>query len=476
MSRINASTGTKSANSTRLWPRDEVFPRFNSTFLTLRHHAGTHRPAESSEQQRDVASVHLKSHCARTIYPLSGVNRKSREFAGRPSWRPCAYRPVQSLGQSSSTSSRGLVEALASTRCGRGRGRRAARKPLRQVIALRRKPPLDVRVGERHGRTAGPLRRGSQSTSQTSSQRSARPPSTSLIASTTTNGARSRVAAASALLDQHADPRMDDALEVARAPPRRRTRCAPARPGRARLSRSNTPSPKRSRIAGSAGCSGAVASRASSSASMTTPPMSRGSRRRSTCRSRSGRSGRSAPGGCRRPLASRRCGGITAAPARQHQPRVLGLGEGGIDVGQLAGHAAQLDEVGLDAWVAERQLELALAHAEPGQVLLDDLAAPAIGILRQHLRARASAWRLAAARLVAGCAVGRSLLRLGRWIAVARSSTAGHRPAIGHRRAPLAVAAGKARDARQGLRRRRPRRPTARCTPLRAGAGRGRRR
>ena len=90
-------------------------------------------------------------------------------------------------------------------------------------------------------RCSGPV----QSTSQTSSQRSARPPSTSLIASTTQNGAPTPPHPARA-------PRAADQRD-ARSPPGRprpirpRTRSAPAPPVE-RAVRANTPSPKRARM------------------------------------------------------------------------------------------------------------------------------------------------------------------------------------------------------------------------------------
>ena len=70
--------------------------------------------------------------------------------------------------------------------------------------------------------------------------------------------------------------------------------------------------------------------------------------RLSTCRIRSGPSGRSAPARCRRCPTSRRAAGSSGRLLGKDEPGVLGLRERGVDVGKLAGHAAELDKVRLD--------------------------------------------------------------------------------------------------------------------------------
>ena len=67
------------------------------------------------------------------------------------------------------------------------------------------------------------------------------------------------------------------------------------------------------------------------------------------------------------------------------EPRVLGLGERPLDVGELAGDPAHLDEVRRDRRRPDRQLQLAAPEAEARQLAVEGLAPAPVGLLRQLL-------------------------------------------------------------------------------------------
>ena len=221
-----------------------------------------------------------------------------------------------------------------------------------------------------------------------------------------------------------------------------------ARRGRARPPRSATSSPKRSTMSSSAGSPGSTISRATWSASITTTP------------------GRSASQPRHRRLAAAdRPGDPDRGPSRRAllelEPGILGRGERGVDVGQLARDPAQLDEVGGHGRIAERELEMALAQAEPGQLGIERQLLLAIGVLRELLRLPAAvASRTRATR-------GR---RPDRPVPFdAPSATAG-----GRRRSPAARAPAAVQPLRLRLERRT--RPSSRRRPPSARLGSRRRR
>src|SRR4029077_3833441 len=72
-------------------------------------------------------------------------------------------------------------------------------------------------------------------------------------------------------------------------------------------------------------------------------------------------------------------------PLLEIEPGILGSGERDVDIGQLARDAAHLDEVGLDARVADRELEVALAQPEPRQLRLGRRLLAPVGLLGQLL-------------------------------------------------------------------------------------------
>ena len=190
--------------------------------------------------------------------------------------------------------------------------------------------------------------RPSQVTSHTSSQVSDRPPSTSLIASSTTNGA----AAASGPCEQPQRPaRRTCGWTIAS---RSASAAGSANTMRARAARSSTPAastspaPNRAPMAGNAGSPGAVAARASASASMTNPP-SAAEHPRHRGLAAADRPGqpdeerailvRSSVDGCAAVHRGARSDSASQASSA--------WASGGLDVSQLARQAPQLHEVGL---------------------------------------------------------------------------------------------------------------------------------
>ena len=171
------------------------------------------------------------------------------------------------------------------------------------------------------------------------------------------------------------------------------------------------------------------------------------------------------------------------------QPGVLGLRERAVHVGELAGDAAHLDEVGGDRRRADRQLELGLAQARGGRARR---RASRSGAGRRPWTASAasrappSTWRVPSAvrpepaalpsigagafplREPAGAGAGGCRPRgVGPApVAAAAAASASHGPAVGHGLAPGPVAAVE--RARPALRRP----PTAGRRSSRAGAGR----
>ncbi len=111
------------------------------------------------------------------------------------------------------------------------------------------------------------------SISQTSSQRAASPPSTSLMASMTTKGSPSRRACPSRSSTRRRTPGWTMASRSCRAAGSANTR-APSAARSSTPEGSKTSSPKRARTAPRTGSPGAVTARASTSASMTQPPSS----------------------------------------------------------------------------------------------------------------------------------------------------------------------------------------------------------
>ena len=112
---------------------------------------------------------------------------------------------------------------------------------------------------------------------------------------------------------------------------------------------------------------------------------------------------------------------VIVEPAQRGSASILRLGEGGIHVGELTCHPSQLDEIRLHAWIAEGELELALAQSKSGQVVLHEQFASLVGVLRQR-------WPLAArspapVRRARGLRQGGLGLRFGR-----RSSRSRGRP------------------------------------------------
>ena len=184
---------------------------------------------------------------------------------------------------------------------------------------------------------AGPPDRRSRARPRRTARR--RPPSTSLMASMTTAGRAPSRRVRRRGQDPRPDRRMDDRLEVAPAPPGRRTRSARGPPGRASRRAAAAQSPNRARprsMLRRARGGDVAAPRASASID------------HDAGRSREPAGDRRLPAADRPGQADRGPGTRSRRPLLEVEPGVLGRGERRVDVGELARDPAQLDEVGRD--------------------------------------------------------------------------------------------------------------------------------
>ena len=197
------------------------------------------------------------------------------------------------------------------------------------------------------------------------------------IASRTTAGRVVADAAARRGAGSAAGPRDGRWPRDPRGRPGRRTRSAPSAARSSRPSRSTSASPNRAAIAAVAGSPGPVTVRATCVGVDDDGPPAREVRGhgRLAAADRAGQ-----PDPDRRGVAS-------PPPSRgallELEPGLLGRRQRDLDVGELARDPRHLDVVRGDGRVAERQLEVALAQAEPGQVGIDGRALAAIGVLRE---------------------------------------------------------------------------------------------
>ena len=323
---------------------------------------------------------------------------------------------------------------------------------------------------------------GSQVTSQTSSHSAASPPSTSLIASMTTAGAPAalRVRRSAARI-RGRTAGMDDRLELAE---RRRVgehdaRRAPPGPGCRPARRHGRAEVREDRVVGRLAGRGRPRGR----------PRRRRRRRRPARRASAATCDLPQPMGPVMPILTVRTPVTGARSSSSSQASSASARARSTSASSLVTRRISTKFDG-DRRGAHRELELALAQAEPRQLRVERLPLPAVGVLRQLRRASgarptgaaAGAAPSGAGAAAAGVATGVPAGPLGarrrrsRRVEPGRPRFARRRglgldgPAVGDRRAPGAVAAVE-RD-----RERRRRRPTAARRSSRAGAGRGRRR
>ena len=74
------------------------------------------------------------------------------------------------------------------------------------------------------------------------------------------------------------------------------------------------------------------------------------------------------------------CGGHAGDEATMERTARLAI-ERGVHIGELRGDPAELDEVRMDAGIAERELEVVLPQAEPGEIGLDERLLTAVLVL-----------------------------------------------------------------------------------------------
>src|SRR3989442_1441626 len=88
----------------------------------------------------------------------------------------------------------------------------------------------------------------------------------------------------------------------------------------------------------------------------------------------------------------------------QREPGAFRRAQCRVDVGELARHAAQLDEVGLYPRLRQLQLEVVLAQPEARQLGIDSFPLAPVGVLRQPARGTPRRFAVAAVQSVAAVA------------------------------------------------------------------------
>ena len=395
-------SGRKMANSTRLWPRDferslaesmadircEVLLE-SSRYLSCQS-VGLRKspvsiPAHASQAEQRPRDGSSKVRCALTDSP-SAAHRLAVTCDQVRSAR------LECVGQRILHALSGLLDRpVRGDPPDRGRALRAGPSSELRLKAGHQVRALGAQRAARRPRSESPASQQARALglsdrtrpSHTSSQRSASPPSTSLIASITTNGASSSAGMAQLTRRPAAAPR-DGRFVPGRASAAGSSKTIAAIAARSSCpSGWNTASPKRSRISGSVGLPGI----------------------RRLAGEDVGVDHRAAK------LAEHPRHGRLAAADRpgdpdQQRPSVAVAGSQDVHRGACSAstshassawaRAASTSASSLDtrrsstklAWtpgVAQGQLELALAQPEARQVLLDELPAAAIGVLGQHL-------------------------------------------------------------------------------------------